>query len=120
MDTASGEFICPKCKINDFHMRIKKWQKRGVKWIFFIQVGTKDGWTNHKCEYDPDESWVYDEEEYHEHNEFYQDPNKCFSKTGGSTEQQWNEEHKPWGCPKCKFTTNTFRDFIPDEKDKSN
>ena len=43
--------------------------------------------------------------------EFYQEPEKCWEKAGGSTEKEWNDFLK-FGCWKCQFSSVNFIDFI--------
>lgn len=44
-----------------------------------------------------------------------QAPQDCWRKTGGSSEEEWNEFKKDekWKCYYCKFTSSNFIDFIP-------
>ena len=61
MDTTSVDFICPKCEKIGF-LNCKKWWNNNGKGIFSFEF-IRD---NHKHEYDPIETWIYDEEDYHE------------------------------------------------------
>ena len=44
--------------------------------------------------------------------QFYQESEKCWKETGGSTEKEWNEFLHKFGCWKCQFSSEKFIDFI--------
>ena len=35
-----------------------------------------------------------------------------YQETGGSTEEEWNNEEKNWVCEACNFSSTTFKKFI--------
>ena len=111
-ETESGIFVCPYCG-ND-ELWYSKWQNRIIdgekKWIFLgsykkpIMLAP-----DYKTYYS---SWMTALATPWYLPQFYQEPEKCWEKTGGSTEKEWNEFLQKFGCWKCQFSSGNFNDFI--------
>ena len=90
----NGIFICPKCN-SKAPYNFQEWQKNGDKWIF--SNGFK--WFLNDWSQTADE------------------PNNCWMSDEVNTELQWNKDYdNKWECYSCKYSSNTFTDFIPGYK----
>ena len=123
--TEEGKFICKKCGGEPFY-DLYKWQKKGDKWIFYAKnpdpdLSNKD-WIG-KWDYSFERyleravyDYPYDDSDYvliYHWNGHFSNPNDCWAKTGGQTEEQWNQYYKNnYECKVCKLKVNTFTDFI--------
>ena len=100
----SGTFICNKCG-NNTVKNFTDWQEKDKKWIFgrkfeFLDFSKPD-WKNIRYKWTSGKTEKWDDE----------DPEKCWEKTGGSTEEEWNK-YKPWKCDKCDCQYPTFLEFV--------
>ena len=126
----SGRFYCPKCSKNELTNGFKAWQKDDIqneeKWIFaaketycnicqdahekgisFKHGGIYDEGDENYC---PKRIWVPGN---------YNVSLKCWNKTGGKTEEEWNKDEK-WECNYCGFKPKSFTEFIFDYQIQSN
>ena len=89
-----GIFICPKCNSNGPY-NFQEWQKNDDRWIF--SNGFK---------------WFLND-----WSQTADDPNNCWMSDEVNTELQWNKDYdNKWECYSCKYSSNTFTDFIPGYK----
>ena len=83
------------------------WQKKDNKWVFgkkfeFLDFSKAD-WTSCRYKWTSGKTTKWDDE----------NPEKCWEKAGGSTDDEWNK-WQPWKCDKCHFQDRNFREFIID------
>ena len=123
-----GIFRCKICGSKapyDF----EKWQTKDDKWIFYTKdtESSLEAWIGHwkhsyeqyleRAVYD----YPYDDSDYETISiweDCFSDPNKCWTKTGGQSEEQWNIYYKnKYECSHCGFTAKSFKNFISSESE---
>ena len=116
MEEESGDLCCPNCGNGElwyskWQSRTKEGEKKYILWGSYKKPITLA--PDFKTYYG---SWMTALETPWYLPEFYQEPEKCWEKTGGSTEKEWNDFLKVLGCWKCRYSSTKFTDFIKKSK----
>ena len=108
-----GVFECPRCKSEGTNS-FSNWEKKEDKWILYYYYGYWGGYNDER--YFADYYWKGNKLDHS--SQPNNDSKACWERTGGSTEEKWNQDYNyEWRCNKCNFKSTNFKDFIPDTKE---